>query len=47
VGEKGERNMTACLVKWYILVIPALGRLKQEDHEFNDNLLYIVSLRSA
>jgi hypothetical protein len=26
------------LVWWYIPVIPALGKLRQEDHEFKANL---------
>jgi hypothetical protein len=29
-------------VWWHISVIPAFGRLKQEDHEFEDSLGYIV-----
>jgi hypothetical protein len=29
---------------WYSLVIPALGRLRQEDHEFEFTLVYIERL---
>jgi hypothetical protein len=29
-------------VWWYMSVIPALGRLRQEDHEFSVSLDYIV-----
>jgi hypothetical protein len=29
---------------WYIPVISALGRLWQEDHEFEDNLGYTAKL---
>jgi hypothetical protein len=30
---------------WLTYVIPALGRLRQEDHEIKANLSYITSLR--
>jgi hypothetical protein len=29
-------------VQWYTPIIPALKRLKQENHEFKDNIGYIV-----
>jgi hypothetical protein len=32
-------------VWWYKSVIPALGRLRQEDHEFKDSLGFILSSR--
>jgi hypothetical protein len=32
--------------RWYVLIIPALGRLRQEDHEF-EAMGYIISSRSA
>lgn len=37
----------AKLVQWYLPVIPAIsavGKLRQEDHEFKANLDYIESL---
>jgi hypothetical protein len=34
-------------VWWYMPVIPALGKLSQEDHEFEDSLSYIVNFRTA
>jgi hypothetical protein len=27
---------------WYMSVIPALGGLRQEDHEFKGTLVYII-----
>jgi hypothetical protein len=30
------------LVTWYMPIIPALGRLKKEDPEFEASLSYIV-----
>jgi hypothetical protein len=35
-----------CSRWWHISVIPALGRLRQENSEFKSNLGYIVSLRA-
>jgi hypothetical protein len=32
---------------WYTCVIPAFGRLKQDDHEFKDNLGYLMSFRPS
>jgi hypothetical protein len=36
-----ERKLYRC-VWWCILVIPALGRLKQEDLKLNTSLVYIA-----
>jgi hypothetical protein len=30
------------LAWWHMTVIPALGRLRQDDHEVKDSLVYIV-----
>jgi hypothetical protein len=32
-----------CQAWWYTAVIPALKRLRQEDHKLKDNLSYVVS----
>jgi hypothetical protein len=51
LGEEGQRSFHGVRndykeapgwVWWHISVIPAFGRLKQEDHEFEDSLGYIV-----
>jgi hypothetical protein len=34
-------------VWWCMTIFPALGRLRQEDHEFKASLSYMASLRSA
>jgi hypothetical protein len=31
--------------QWYMSIIPALRRLRQEDHQFEDSLGYLVSSR--
>jgi hypothetical protein len=38
---QGIKNATSSLLGWYISVILAYGRLKQEDHEFKTSLGYI------
>jgi hypothetical protein len=45
--EPCEKNfffliLTKSQARWLILVIPALGKLRREDHEFKANLGYIV-----
>jgi hypothetical protein len=32
----------SCWVWWYTPVIPALGRIRQENHEFEGSLVYTV-----
>jgi hypothetical protein len=36
--EKFLKNTDISWVWWYISVIPALGRLRQEDHKFKTSL---------
>jgi hypothetical protein len=44
--ETAELNcILECWSWWYIPVIPAFGRLRQEESEFEANLGYITSLK--
>lgn len=44
--EQGLKTQ-GCLPLWFLPVIPALGRQKQEDKEFKARLSYIKSSRLA
>ena len=38
VPSTGKKKNVSCQVWWHTLVIPVLGRLRQEDHRFKDSL---------
>jgi hypothetical protein len=37
-----QRNIMVSQVRWYTSVVPAHGRLRQEDHKFEVSLGYIA-----
>jgi hypothetical protein len=41
------KRQVCCQAWWYTSVISALGRLRQEDHQFEANLGYIATSKST